>query len=107
MVQARYPRSRFVAEPEPEAAPGPKVAPGFAAKLVIEKGIPLPVRRDASSPYPFEELEVGDSFVEVDGSKTVDLSWRASSVGRRLGRRFVTRAVLHEGRPARRVWRVA
>ena len=44
----------------------------MAEKYVIEKGIPLdPVRRPARSPYPFAEMEVGDSFLVEGVSNTL------------------------------------
>lgn len=63
------------------------------AKLVtsnaikIEKGVPIPTDRYVRTAYPFEEMEVGDSFT-VNPDKYATLRQSASARGARLGMKF-------------------
>jgi len=70
---------------------------------VVEKNVPQPARKTSAgvSKYPFDKMDVGDSFLFV-GPITRIRSATAIS-GRRHGRRYSVRA---EGNVAR-VWRVA
>jgi hypothetical protein len=66
----------------------------------IEKGIPI---KSGTGRFPFEQMEVGDSFLVPDG----DCSRQAVSAAivrqhKRSDKRFVTRAA----KDGRRVWRV-
>ena len=71
-------------------------------KYQIEKEIPLPVGRAGQSecPYPFKEMEIGDSFTTEDGEKFVRN--KTSYYGKRLGMKFTCR-VLADG--TFRIWR--
>lgn len=67
--------------------------------MKVEKGIPIP---DEKVRYPYEELEVGDSFLVVDESihNVCNKNVRA---GRKLGIRLTARSVTN----GVRVWRTA
>ncbi len=69
--------------------------------IKIEAGIPLPALRKVRGVYPFEHLEVGDSFKVEAAIGT--MRNRCSRRGKVLGRRFTCRVVAggHV-----RVWRV-
>ncbi len=68
----------------------------------IEKGIPVPKMTGAGrkTKYPFDVMEVGDSFFVKD-AKVKTLSRTCGSHGKRLSRKFISRTV--EG--GVRVWR--
>ena len=66
----------------------------------IDKRVPLPLARLGK--YPWREMQVGDSFL-VEREDQRAMGAKASTAGRRLGRKFATRVV--EG--GIRVWRVA
>jgi hypothetical protein len=68
----------------------------------IEKGIPVPKQVGAGrkNKYPFDAMEVGDSFFIKDG-KVKTLSRSCGTYGKRLERKFTSRTV--EG--GARVWR--
>ena len=68
--------------------------------FTIERGLPMPPPR---TKYPFLEMEVGDSFAAPLASRNI-ISSRASSIGARHGREFVSRKI-SDGQV--RVWRVA
>lgn len=51
----------------------------------IETGIPIPAKPHKSK-YPWDTMEVGQSFVGGRGLGTL-----ASATGKRIGRKFVTR----------------
>lgn len=87
--------------------------------IEIEKGIPVPPARPAGkggreSKYPFESMDVGDSFLvpaniaPADGDFSalrrlrLNLMTRCTKAGKRWGRRYTTRMV-PEGV---RVWRI-
>lgn len=68
--------------------------------LKISKNIPIPKAIRPASPsrrkYPFDELEIGDMFFVQDRPKN-NLTTHASTVGRKLGRKFETRlCVMHQ-----------
>lgn len=65
--------------------------------IQVDKGIPLPKR------YPFEHMEVGDSFAVPPGVARTTVAIAAMRYGRKHGMRFVTRMM-----PDRsyRCWRV-
>ena len=69
----------------------------------IEKGIPVPKMTGAGrkNKYPFDAMEVGDSFFIKDG-KVKTLSRSCGTYGKRLERKFTSRTV--DG--GARVWRV-
>jgi hypothetical protein len=69
----------------------------------IEKGIPIPPIKQAST-YPFNTMEVDDSFlVETDREDIVESARSAAQWhAQKYGKKFVTRTV--EG--GLRIWRV-
>lgn len=76
-------------------------------KIQVQKGIPLEKRREPRSRYPFEEMEVGDSFfVKCDeGSLVSKRSTVLSSsiyYGKMCGKKFTSRT-FPDGF---RIWRV-
>ena len=71
----------------------------------IEKGIPIPPVKHgggASAKWPWDHMEIGDSFL-MPARKMSTVSSQITTVSRRLGRKFAARAV--DG--GARVWRVA
>jgi hypothetical protein len=70
----------------------------------IDKGIPVAPRRGSrASIYPFDDMDVGDSFLVPFETKAAKAVHAAAQVARRrLGRTFAVRAVA-EGT---RVWRI-
>lgn len=68
----------------------------------IEKGIPVPKMTGAGrkTKYPFESMQVGDSFFVKDGAVKT-LSRSCGTYGKRLERKFTSRTV--DG--GARVWR--
>lgn len=70
-------------------------------EIALESGIQMPKARVVYA-YPYEEMEVGDSFcVPVEArAKVMNANYRA---GKRLGRVFVART---EGSQVR-VWRMS
>lgn len=68
----------------------------------IEKGVPVPeqVKRP---PYPFKEMEIGDSFT-VDKKYEASVRNAASSAGRISGKRFSARRM---DNGCIRIWRIA
>lgn len=71
---------------------------------VIEKDVPLPIGAGERGPrkYPWNEMEVGDSFVVA--KRTASVSGICASASRRTGRKFVSRAI---DANTCRVWRIA
>jgi hypothetical protein len=70
--------------------------------FTIEDDVPLPPRYGHSL-YPWDRLEVGQSF-EVKGVTLASMASGAAKAGRSRGRKFVARATDSGGV---RVWRVA
>ena len=74
------------------------------ALLRIEKGVPLPPSRNdrSGTPWPFGEMEVGDSFFGAH------ITFARLHVGARrfAPKRFTTRRVTESGVSGIRVWRV-
>lgn len=60
----------------------------------VQKNIPIPkvmkVTPSTRRKYPFEDMEVGDMFF-VPGKSKNTLTTHASTVGKALGRKFITR----------------
>lgn len=69
---------------------------------VIEKGIPLPTKAKTVCPYPWEEMEVGDSFL-VPGAKRVTMASACRYAGKKRGRRYIARPMAD----GIRCWRTA
>ena len=72
------------------------------SEFTIEKGIPVPKQVGAGrkNKYPFDAMEVGDSFFVKDGTVKT-LSRSCGIYGKRLERKFASRTV--DG--GVRVWR--
>lgn len=74
----------------------------------VRKDIPLPatVREGFAKPskYPFATMEVGDMFFVPTAKKS--FSSLASAAGKRLSRKFSTRAVTDNGVEGIGCWRV-
>lgn len=64
----------------------------------VESNIPVPLFRKSCSLYPFDTMEVGDSFL----AEEANVRSAAGQYSKRHGRKFTTRAV--EG--GYRVWRI-
>ncbi len=67
--------------------------------IQIEKGVPL--EKGGNRKYPFQDMEIGDSFFIIERPSTVQTC--ASQYGSRNKKKFVTK-VMNGGV---RVWRVA
>ena len=72
--------------------------------FVIDRGVPLP-EKNVRWKYPFEQMEVGDSFFVVN-KDTTQMSALCKRAATRLGGRFVTAKVEHDGGSGVRVWRM-
>lgn len=70
----------------------------------VETGVPLPDKH-VRWKYPFEQLEVGDSFF-VPNKDTTQMSALCKRAALRLGRRFVTAKFDKDGQSGVRVWRM-
>lgn len=70
----------------------------MTSKFPIKKNVPIP---SFPNKYPWEALEIGDSFF-VNGKRATLLSSAKGHTERKTGRKFTTRSV--EG--GCRVWRV-
>lgn len=70
----------------------------------IEKGVPLPLARGSGSgaPWPFDEMEVGDSFFATQISTSSLLTFAR----RHRPKRFTTRKVTENGVTGIRIWRI-
>lgn len=68
--------------------------------IKIDKGVAVPPYHKGKKLYPFEKMEIGDSFL-VTNRPRQQMSEHASRYGKRLGRCFEVRTV-SEGV---RVWR--
>lgn len=73
-------------------------------KIKIEKGIPIPARGGSEAHYPWENMEVGDSFlVPGKGKTSKSLYVMVTKANKRYSpRRFISRAV----KGGTRVWRI-
>jgi hypothetical protein len=65
--------------------------------IKIEKNIPIPDKLA----YPFDALEIGDSF-EVQGKTTKQFAGKVYISGKKLGKKFTMRATT----AGVRVWRI-
>ena len=69
----------------------------------IDKGVPLPQeRKSITDKVPFTKLEVGES-IEFDGELRTSTASRASSWGKKEGKRFTIR---HIDGNKYRIWRI-
>lgn len=73
------------------------------SEFKIEKGIPVPSHRGAPSKYPWEQMEVGDSFFVPAEDTTKNFGSLARTSGKRMGAKFTSRKL--DG--GWRVWRIA
>lgn len=80
----------------------------MAAEIKVEKGIPLPpVRRGPGSKYPWDKLEIGDSFVVATAKLKGFYPTIAKANMLRAPKHFCARTVNEGGRDVVRVWRDA
>lgn len=72
--------------------------------IKIEKNIPIPEARSGKQIYPWDALDVGDSFAFRDGVTSGTAHRQAHAAGKKYGRKFSVRT-----RPdgTHRCWRVA
>jgi hypothetical protein len=70
----------------------------------IEKDVPLP-EKNVRWKYPFDQMEVGDSFFVVN-KDTTQMSALCKRAGKRLEGRFVTAKSEKDGQSGVRVWRM-
>lgn len=72
----------------------------------IDKGVPYPKKRKPTSRFPFQDMEVGDSFfLTKDDANTVRAV--ASIFARRHGITLTVRNTTEQGVEGKRVWRTA
>lgn len=73
----------------------------------IDKGIPVPPKR-GECPYPFEEMEVGDSIfvATTKGKKANPLTSYCDWWGKKLKITFTVRTVEEDGVKGVRAWRI-
>lgn len=75
-------------------------------EIEIETGVPLP-STTYHHKYPWADLKIDQSFfIPEDQAKNESMRSAAEKAGKRLGKRFTTRAVVHKGIKGTRVWRV-
>ena len=82
-------------ESAPEAKPTP-----FNFRYKIDKGIPVPTT--GKSRYPWNDMEIGDSFLVTEPHDVQRVRQRAFEASRRLNRKFITRS---EEPKSVRIWR--
>lgn len=74
--------------------------------LEIQKHIPIPDARSAPKAYPFQKMDIGDSFsVPLSARKNARVA--ASVDAQRNGRKYVTRTLVEDGKYICRLWRTA
>lgn len=76
---------------------------GVAMNITIDKDVPMPSKSNSVSVYPYDVMEIGDSFAVGGGVKrqaVYNACWRH---GRKLGRKFICKDVGN----SIRVWREA
>jgi len=69
----------------------------------VSKSIVFPGRKSRFAKYPWQTVDVGDSFLSFDNDTELEFRGLAYRAGKRLGRKFSVRKTL-EGL---RVWRIA
>lgn len=81
-------------------------ATNTASTIALDKGIPLPSRTNrATSKYPLDGMEVGDSFFIPNAKKGTQISVSKSMKARKMV--CTTRAVTENEVAGIRVWRLA
>lgn len=72
----------------------------------IQKHIPIPDARSAPKAYPFQQMDIGDSFsVPLSARKNARVA--ASVDAQRNGRKYVTRTLVEDEKYICRIWRTA
>lgn len=80
---------------------GPRAKPG---EIVIEHGVPLPPAATGKAKYPWEQLEVSDSFfVPGEGKSVRATAYKRNKLG---GAQYAVRNVKRRNVDGVRVWRV-
>lgn len=81
------------------------------SEVLIEKGIPIPEKRNKNTKYPFADLSVGDSiFCPTEGKSTPSIVAAASRFRKQKNPswNFVhERQTNKDGKKGVRLWRVA
>ena len=73
--------------------------------IPIEDGIPIPPATYHHK-YPWTDMEIGQSFfIPESQAKNGSVRTAAEKAGKRLRRKFTTRAVYHNGEKGTRIWR--
>lgn len=72
------------------------------SEIKAEKGIPIPRVSKHPMKYPWNEMEVGDSFIAT--TSTRQSTWWANL--RFAPKRFISRTVDENGKPSIRIWRI-
>lgn len=101
----------------------PALAAGAVSPITVDKGVPLPPKatrgrtlnernRPFNRRYPWQQMDVGDSFVfpaERDPNKTQQAASRIASIRAKShpGEGYTTRLVTENGELVCRVWKVA
>lgn len=75
------------------------------SNIVIDKGVPVPPSNVSRRKYPFDAMEVGDSFFVAGRQHKVygAINWHT----KHSNKRFTTRKVVENGVAGIRVWRVS
>jgi len=76
-------------------------------EVIVDKNVDMPVMRVTANKYPYDEMEVGDSFLIKShlASKINTMCGLNKKRGLELGRKFIAKRVLEEG--GVRVWRIS
>lgn len=76
----------------------------------IDKAVPIPPkhRRSVEPIYPFDRMEIGDSFAVASvGHKTYHRIYQSARIyANRNNKSFVVRALTEHGQPVVRAWRI-
>lgn len=79
--------------------------------IPIQKNIPVPPAAVGRKRlYPFQEMEVGDSFFQQGDNPELlrsRVAGSASVYGKASGKKFISRIVQEDSVPGIRVWRIA
>lgn len=75
--------------------------------ISIDSGIPLPTRKGRGLSYPFDDLDIGDSFFVPNRSSSDIQACKALAKQRRPGTDYTTRTAVVDGTSGIRVWRTA
>ena len=69
--------------------------------ITIDKDVPMPSKSNSVSVYPYDVMEIGDSFAVGGGAKRQNVYNACYRHGKRLGRKFICKDV----GDSIRVWR--